>query len=180
MSTVQHSASLLWPAEATLEWASCWIDQAGSKSEWGRAGFGRPGQKARILTMPPRGFRGVHLHVGECLGSLGESPTRPVTGCSPRTSSHAATPPGRVAGSPSALSPAPKRLARPPQAAVTPCAPSSPRKRSSLAGVSSITAYSDQQAGSAQYSEWGGSVIILKFCCSSRSRPRSRLFGHVC
>jgi hypothetical protein len=69
------------------------------------------------------------------LGSLGESPARP-TGCSPCTSSHAATPPGRVAGSPSALSPAPKRLARPPQAAVTPCAPSSPRKRSSLAGVS--------------------------------------------
>jgi hypothetical protein len=61
----------------------------------GRSHWGEPDSAdwARILTMPPRGFRGVHL--GECLGSLGESPARP-TGCSPRTSSHAATHPERL------------------------------------------------------------------------------------
>jgi hypothetical protein len=69
------------------------------------------------------------------MGTLGDWPVEP-TGCSPRASSHAATPPGRGASSPSALSPAPKGLARPSRTVVTTCAPSSPRKRSSLASVS--------------------------------------------
>jgi hypothetical protein len=125
---------------------------AGWEAPWGEPDSA---DWARILTMPPRGFRGVHL--GECLGSLGESPARP-TGCSPRTSSHAATPPGRGAGSPSALSPAPQGLARPSRAAVTPCGPSSLRRRSLLAGVS--------------WESWGHPVTGGKW--------RARTVGMVC
>eukprot|EP01047_Picozoa_sp_COSAG01_P028539 COSAG01_NODE_1921_length_8901_cov_18.211770_1_plen_254_part_00 len=105
--------------------------------------------------MPPRDFWGVQF--GECLGSLGEWPAEP-TSCSPRTSSHAATPPGRGAGSPSALSPAPQGLARPSRAAVTPCGPSSLRRRSLLAGVS--------------WESWGRPVTGGKW--------RARTAGMVC
>jgi hypothetical protein len=105
--------------------------------------------------MPPRDFWGVQF--GECLGSLGEWPAEP-TSCSPRTSSHAATPPGRGAGSPSALSPAPQGLARPSRAAVTPCGPSSLRRRSLLAGVS--------------WESWGRPVTGGKW--------RARTVGMVC